>query len=137
MEARKNARVRSIYLNQKGGAGRRGIGWEFNYPQWIKKWKESGHWGKRGRREREYVMARYGDTGPYSYENTKIITQAENLSEGNVGHTRWVGRKHTKETLRKLSESHMGHRPSNETRTKMRKSQSARRRMEQLSRGLA
>ncbi len=130
MKARRNARIRSIYLNHKGGARRRGIDWEFNYPLWIRKWKESGHWNERGRNGYEYVMARYGDKGPYSYNNTKIITQAENLSEGNIGHTRWVGRKHTKEALRNLSESHKGIWFSNERRAKMRKSQQARRERE-------
>ena len=130
MKARRNARIRSIYLNHKGGAIRRGIDWEFNYPLWIRKWKESGHWKERGRCGHEYVMARYGDIGPYSYENTKIITQGENIAEGNRRNLRWVGKKHTKETLRKLSESHKGNRHNDETLAKMCRSQRARRERE-------
>ena len=50
-----------------------------------------------GRQAHEYHLGRYGDTGDYTMDNCRFITQRENVTEGNLG------RKHTPETLEKLS----------------------------------
>ncbi len=81
---------------QRRGAGYRDIEFLLTFEQWLRIWEKSGHLKERGRRRTQYVMARYGDKGPYSINNVKIITQSENTIEGHP-------KKHTKETRRKMS----------------------------------
>jgi hypothetical protein len=70
-EAVRNARARDI---------------EFllTYSEWLKVWQDSGHLSERGRKLGQYVMARFGDKGPYAVGNVRIITITENLAEGVV-----------------------------------------------------
>lgn len=72
------------YSTQKKTAAQRGIGWEMSFPQWWKVWSDSGRWAERGRGL--YVMARIGDTGPYSVENVEIITQSQNSKDSYYKH---------------------------------------------------
>lgn len=114
---------RRKYLMQKKQAGRRGISWEMTYIQWIKIWLESGHWYERGKKRGQYQMARFGDKGPYSPDNVKIITGKENIQEAHLGkklsnetrskvslnHARhWLGKKRSIETKTKMSRSKIG-----------------------------
>jgi hypothetical protein len=69
------------FFSQRLAARNRGIGWELTFRQWWRIWKESGHWEQRGRNNGQYVMARYGDRGPYSVDNVKIVTVDINLAE--------------------------------------------------------
>lgn len=69
------------FVSQKRNAGERGIAWEFKLWDWWSVWQASGKWDRRGRGG--FVMARFGDKGPYSKDNVKIITNAENASEAN------------------------------------------------------
>lgn len=77
------------YLNEykvhKSNAAYRGIAFLLTYEEWFQIWQDSGHWFERGRGANKYVMARFGDIGPYAIGNVKIITGAENVSEGNLG----------------------------------------------------
>lgn len=68
------------FMEQRGTAGTRGVAWEITFKEWWTIWQESGHWEQRGRGY-GYVMARYGDSGPYSAGNVQIITQAQNSSD--------------------------------------------------------
>lgn len=67
---------------QRGTAKSRGIGWEITFAEWWKVWSESGHWSERGRAHvGVYVMARFGDVGPYKVGNVEIITHSQNISD--------------------------------------------------------
>lgn len=68
------------YRRQKYSAKYRGIPFELTFDEWMKIWTGSGHWHERGR-GKGYVMARFGDKGPYAIGNVKIITNAENRRE--------------------------------------------------------
>lgn len=70
------------YQSHKFSAKDRGIEFLLTYDEWYKIWLDSGHLSERGKRKGQYVMARYGDIGPYSVENVKIISFAENTREG-------------------------------------------------------
>lgn len=74
------------YITQRANARARGIAWEFTLADWWALWQASGRWGERGRGR--YVMARYGDVGPYSPTNVHIITSSENVKEAVVNHAR-------------------------------------------------
>ena len=66
---------------QRSHAKRRGIEWQMTFEEWFAVWQESGHWHERGNRVGQYVMARHGDTGPYSPDNVSIVTCSQNISE--------------------------------------------------------
>ena len=70
---------RLAYRQQRNNAISREIPWEFTLISWLLKW--DGRLHKRGRCNGNLVMARFGDVGPYSPENTKIVTCNENCSE--------------------------------------------------------
>lgn len=65
------------FLGQKSQAARRGIGWFFTFMQWWEFWRYS--YTERG--NGKLVMARFGDVGPYSPSNVKIMTSAANVGE--------------------------------------------------------
>lgn len=69
------------FFIQKDAARTRGIEWKLTFEEWGKIWEESGHWEERGQSSNQYCMARFGDKGPYSINNVKIITTRENLLE--------------------------------------------------------
>lgn len=70
------------FFQQVSNAERRGIEWLLSFEQWLQIWEESGHLHERGKKSAQYCMARFGDIGPYAISNVKIITNAENCSEG-------------------------------------------------------
>jgi len=72
------------YTAQKIRAKQRGIEWEFNLDSWFKVWTESGKWPERGTKAYQYCMCRYGDTGPYSIDNTYIDTVSNNAKMSHV-----------------------------------------------------
>lgn len=94
--------AREKYKIHKYSAKGRGISFELTFEQWMKLWLDSGHWKERGCRHGQYVMARFGDIGPYSIDNVKIITNGENSIEGNIGNTNALGYKHTLEARAKM-----------------------------------
>ncbi|KKK97864.1 hypothetical protein LCGC14_2648500 [marine sediment metagenome] len=136
------------YLQHRRMSKHRGISWLFNYVTWWRKWCESEKWEQRGNHGKKYCMARFGDKGPYSYENTKIITciqnqkevrlsteQKENLRLVNLGNKHCLGKKnalgyrHTAKARASMSAKRMGHKynlghkHTEETKAKMSKSQ--------------
>lgn len=78
---------RRAYTYQKRNAEYRGIAWEFTRETWMQVWRDSGKWADRGRCAGQYVMSRFGDVGPYSPANVKIIEGADNIREAR-GHSR-------------------------------------------------
>lgn len=69
------------FTEQRNNALHRGIEWNLTFAAWWYLWCLYGHYDDRGRGMGKYVMARYGDTGPYSLTNCKIILMSENSSE--------------------------------------------------------
>jgi hypothetical protein len=74
------------YVEQRKNARQRGIGWGLSFKQWWTLWNESLHWKQRGLGANKYVLARYGDSGPYEVGNVYICTLAEN------GRDQWLVR---------------------------------------------
>jgi hypothetical protein len=74
------------FCSQKCSAKERGIEWLLSFEEWYKIWVDSGKFPLRGRKKGQYCMARFGDVGPYSVDNVKIILIEENISEGHVEH---------------------------------------------------
>ncbi len=70
-----------LFARHKDSARVRGIEFLFSFDEWLDVWITSGHFEERGRGVSSFCMARNGDVGPYSRENVKIITNAENLAE--------------------------------------------------------
>jgi hypothetical protein len=81
--------LKGRFAGQKWEAKRRKIPFLLTWDEWITIWLASGHLFERGPHSNEYVMARFGDKGPYAVGNVKIITAAQNLSEGNKGKIPW------------------------------------------------
>lgn len=57
------------YRNQKMDAESRGVPFLLTFEEWLKIWVDSGHLYERGCRRGQYVMARFGDEGPYTAGN--------------------------------------------------------------------
>lgn len=105
----------ALYRKHKNGANRRGIDFLFTFEEWFKIWMDSGHWHERGRKKGQYVMARFGDKGPYAIGNVKIILHEENASEGTTG------RKLSDERLAALVKIHRGRVKTESERAKLSK----------------
>lgn len=71
--------VTEAYRVHKSKAEARGIGWEFTFLTWLKKWNESGLWDQR--RRGGACMARHYDEGPYSPDNVTIMMVSQNTSD--------------------------------------------------------
>jgi hypothetical protein len=75
------AKCKKAYWAAKTQAKIRGKDWKYTLEEWIAWWEEKlgANWlEKRGRGKDKYVMGRIGDKGPYSPENVKCITNAQN-----------------------------------------------------------
>ena len=72
---------RAAFHAQRGNAKRRGIAWEFTFDEWWAWWQTDGRWERRGSRTGKLVMARFGDVGPYSPDNVRPLTPAENTRD--------------------------------------------------------
>lgn len=75
------------YRQQVWMAEKRRIEWAFTFVTWKQIWDESGMWAKRGADAGCYVMARFGDIGPYSPENVAIVPVEQNMSEAQIDFT--------------------------------------------------
>jgi hypothetical protein len=93
---------RHAYNSHKYHAKRRGIGFNLTFEEWMTIWTESGKWELRGVRRGCYVMARFGDVGPYAIGNVKIILHEINSVEGLIGVPR------TAEVRAKIGAAHKG-----------------------------
>lgn len=74
------ALARKQFMYQRSNAKGRGIDFCLTFWQWWTIWLESGRYELRGRSG--YVMARFGDVGPYAVGNVEIITSTENIKNG-------------------------------------------------------
>lgn len=117
--------LKQDYENHRKRALRAGIEFTLSFGEWLAIWKASGKLAERGQRRGQYVMARYGDKGPYSIENVKIITCTENIKElwGREdfraahalrlrGNKRALGHKHSPETLEAIRAARKGQKPN-------------------------
>lgn len=70
---------RLAYINHKARAKYRGIPFNLTYYDWL------GMWGdkisKKGLKHNQFCMSRFGDNGPYSVDNVRIVTNSENHKE--------------------------------------------------------
>jgi hypothetical protein len=78
-QARNQHRYR--YLLHRANAKSRGIPFLLTFAEWLTIWLDSGKWDQRGRGVNQYVMARFGDVGPYSAYNVHICTVRQNHSD--------------------------------------------------------
>jgi hypothetical protein len=78
-------RARNAFLVQRADARRRGIPFLLTFEEWWTIWHASGYWERRGKLAGQYVMARYGDVGPYALGNVRICTFGDNAREANCG----------------------------------------------------
>jgi hypothetical protein len=69
------------YISQMRLSNTRNIDWELTFPEWWDIWNKSGKYKHRGRKKGNYVMARYGDNGPYSKDNVYICKVEDNLRD--------------------------------------------------------
>ena len=77
--------LKSAYFYHKSNSATRNIQFLLTYDEWLQIWKDSGHLHERGCHKDQYVMARFGDMGPYSVENVKIILHKQNIQEAQAG----------------------------------------------------
>lgn len=75
------------YRQHRWGAEQRRIEWGFTFVTWKRVWNESGKWSKRGVKAGQYVMARFGDIGPYSPDNVEIVPTETNMADAQVDFT--------------------------------------------------
>lgn len=112
--------MKTAYNGHKGGAKKRNIPFLLTFEQWRAIWQASGKWQQRGVKKGQYVMARFGDTGPYAVGNVRICTQTENHLEAHLGRRRSI------ETRSRMSASQQGKKHSEESRKRMSAAQRAR-----------
>jgi hypothetical protein len=74
---------RGRYHHQKSTSLSRGVEFLLTFEEWWDIWQTSGKWELRGRRRGQYVMARFGDRGPYERSNIRICLVEENIGESN------------------------------------------------------
>ena len=77
---------REKYAKQKAAARERGIPWLFTFETWLDVWSRSGKLELRGVGRGRYVMARFGDVGPYSPTNVEIVTHEQNAKDSRSNH---------------------------------------------------
>lgn len=86
--------ARQAFRAQRQSAARRGIPFLFALTEWWAWWQVDDRWARRGMGSHALVMARNGDVGPYSAENVRCITHAENMAE--VPPEKWVAAAHAR-----------------------------------------
>lgn len=80
--------LKDAFNKQKNAAKFRGVEWKFSFDEWLKVWQDSGNLENRGKGIGKFVMARFGDVGPYSPSNVEIILCEKNTSDCRVNHPR-------------------------------------------------
>jgi hypothetical protein len=90
------------YAQHRRDSRGRGIAFELTFDQWLKIWGRK--LAKRGPLKGQYVMARFGDKGPYAVGNVQIITSEQNHHDANIG----VPRPKTEQHKKRLSEVKTG-----------------------------
>src|SRR4029079_3303048 len=84
-DAKRRGQPRYVYKGHKTSAKQRGVAFLLTFDEWWALWDTSGKWEHRGRETNCYVMARFGDEGPYKIGNVRICTSQENNSEAHKG----------------------------------------------------
>lgn len=87
--------AKAKYRKHKATAKQRGIEWAFDFNEWCEVWQKSGKWDQRGKYSGQYCMARFGDIGPYSKNNVKIISNIVNHNEAHLGKPKPRGAEHS------------------------------------------
>lgn len=78
---KRHSRLRRDWRNHRMDAARREIPFLLSFEEWLTIWQDSGHIEERGCHKGQYVMARYGDLGPYEIGNVRIVRVEENHAE--------------------------------------------------------
>lgn len=99
--------IKRAFVRHKNRAVARKIDFYFTFERWIKWWEDQlgPNWFERRasqklfRTKGKFVMARYGDKGPYVEWNVKCITTEDNSSEKSVNGTAPYGENHGNATL--------------------------------------
>lgn len=104
------------YCTHVCGAATRKVEFLLTFDEWLKIWIDSGQIDNRGTKRGKYVMARFGDQGPYAVGNVKIILHTENIREAHKGKV--VSQK-TKEKWAKSYEGTLPHIHTAEQKVKM------------------
>lgn len=84
-DAKRRGQPRYVYKSHKTSAKQRGVEFLLTFEEWWEIWDASGKWYERGKQTNHYVMARFGDTGPYAVGNVRVCTSQENNSEAHRG----------------------------------------------------
>jgi hypothetical protein len=72
---------RNRYNQHRFNAKKVGTPFQLTFDEWWQMWSSSGHWHERGRHRGQYVMARFGDQGPYAVGNVAIVEHEQNDRE--------------------------------------------------------
>ena|GEM_PF-5846307 len=64
---------------QRRNAKRRGIPFLLTFEEWWDWWQIDNRWANRGRRRDNFVMGRFGDTGPYALDNIYCVLPRDNV----------------------------------------------------------
>ena len=83
-----NHKLRQAFQKQRANAKLRGIAFEMTFQEWYDVWERSGKLELRGCGADKYVMARYGDVGPYAVSNVEIVTNSKNVKDSYSYHPR-------------------------------------------------
>ena len=75
-------KAKRMFNSQKANAAKRGIEWLFSFDDWLEFWGEDLE--KRGVGHDMLCMMRFGDTGPYSKENTRKGYARDNAKTAGV-----------------------------------------------------
>ena|SRR5215469_9931236 len=129
-DSREKRQARMRFVRQRLDAKRRNVPFLLTFGEWLKIWQDSGKWEHRGRRKGQYVMARFGDVGPYEIGNVRICTVSENQAEmyshssnerlRMLSQGMFKGMQHSAETRGRMTEAAYKREPvSAETRQKM------------------
>jgi hypothetical protein len=76
------------FRNHKRSAAKRGIPFLLSFEDWWTIWHRSDHWKQCGCRKGQYVMARFGDKGPYAIDNVEIVEATINSTAPHQGKRR-------------------------------------------------
>ena len=94
-----------VYGQQRRDAKKRGIGFYLTFEEWLVLWMKSGQYPNRGCRKGQYVMARFGDNGPYAFWNVEIILCEQNYKDAA---SKMRGIPKSEEAKRNISKSRIG-----------------------------
>lgn len=96
-------KLRNAYNVQKYDATkRRGISFELTFEEWLDIWVRSKRLQQRGNVRGKYVMARFGDQGPYAIENVRIVSVEQNSRENGANLARLRKTPFFKKSVRRM-----------------------------------